>query len=73
MSEIITAVYENGILRPLSPVSLPPGSTVRLQVLAVEPANEDERIIQSLIAAGLITPPPHRPDVEPVSEERSTT
>jgi predicted DNA-binding antitoxin AbrB/MazE fold protein len=74
MSKIITAVYENGILRPLSPLPLLPGSTVRLQVLAEEPAteepaNEEEQIIQSLVAAGVLTPPPHRDDIEPVSEE----
>lgn len=74
MSKIITAVYENGVLRPLSPVPLLPGSTVRLQVLVEEPAteepaNEEEQIIQSLVAAGVLTPPPHRDDIEPVSEE----
>jgi predicted DNA-binding antitoxin AbrB/MazE fold protein len=30
MSEIIVAVYENGVLRPLNPVSLSEGETVRL-------------------------------------------
>lgn len=74
MSEIISAVYENGVLRPLSPLPLPSGSKVRLQILAEEPATseaatEEKRIIQSLIAQGLLTPPPRNPDIEPVSEE----
>jgi predicted DNA-binding antitoxin AbrB/MazE fold protein len=69
MSEIITAVYSNGMLRPQNPLSLTDGQTVRLQVLTEEAEEEAEQIIQSLVAAGLVTPPPHRSDVEPVSEE----
>jgi predicted DNA-binding antitoxin AbrB/MazE fold protein len=69
MSEIITAVYENGVLRPLSPLSLPEHQTVRLQVLTFEPAADVQQVIQSLVEAGVVTPPPHRDDIEPVSEE----
>ncbi|MBV8885048.1 MAG: antitoxin family protein [Chroococcidiopsidaceae cyanobacterium CP_BM_RX_35] len=69
MSEIITAVYENGVLRPQAHLSLPDGQTVRIQILTSEPATEAEQVIQSLVAAGLVTPPPRRGDVEPVSEE----
>ena len=56
MSEIITAVYSNGMLRPQNPLSLTDGQTVRLQVLTEEAADETEQIIQSLVAAGLVTP-----------------
>ncbi len=69
MSETITAVYSNGVLRPQNPLSLRDGQTVRLQVLTEETASSAEQIIQSLVAEGLVTPPPHRGDVEPVSEE----
>jgi predicted DNA-binding antitoxin AbrB/MazE fold protein len=69
MSEIITAVYSNGMLRPQNPLSLTDGQTVRLQVLTEEASFETKQIIQSLVAAGLVTPPPHRSDVEPVSEQ----
>lgn len=68
MSETITAVYSNGVLRPQNPLSLTDGQTVRIQVLTEE-ADEAEQIIQSLVAAGLVTPPPRRGDVEPVSEQ----
>ncbi len=68
MSETITAVYSNGVLRPQNPLSLTDGQTVRIQVLTEE-ADEAEQIIQSLVAAGLVTPPPRRGDVESVSEE----
>lgn len=69
MSEIITAVCENGMLRPQNPLSLTDGQTVRLQVLTEEAEEEAEQIIQSLVAAGLATPPLRRGDVEPLSEE----
>ncbi|MBW4505140.1 MAG: DUF104 domain-containing protein [Scytonematopsis contorta HA4267-MV1] len=69
MSEIITAVYTNGMLRPENPLSLADGQTVRLQVLTEEASPDTEQIIQSLVAAGLVTPPQHRSDIEPVREE----
>lgn len=69
MSETITAVYSNGVLHPQNPLSLKDGQTVRIQVLTDETASSTEEIIQSLAAAGKITLPPHRHDVEPVSEE----
>ena len=33
MSEIIVAVYENGVLRPLNQVSLKEGETVRMRIV----------------------------------------
>jgi predicted DNA-binding antitoxin AbrB/MazE fold protein len=69
MSEIITAVYSNGILRPQNPLSLTDGQIVRLQVLTLEASKDAEQIIQSLVTEGLVTPPLHSDDVEPVSEE----
>jgi len=69
MSETITAIYSNGVLHPQNPLSLKDGQTVRLQVLTDEPASSTEEVIQSLVAAGLVTPPPRLGDVEPVSEE----
>ncbi len=69
MSEIITAIYENGVLRPLSPLPLQEHQTVRIQVLTSEPALDVQQVIQALVEAGVVTPPPRRSDVEPVSEE----
>ena len=69
MSETITAVYSNGVLRPQNPLSLKDGQTVILQVLTAETASSTEEVIQSLVAAGLVTPPPRHSDVEPVSEQ----
>jgi predicted DNA-binding antitoxin AbrB/MazE fold protein len=69
MLEIVTAVYENGILRPLSPLNLRERQSVRLQIMPEEPTDEVERVIRNLVEAGLMTPPPGRSDVDPVSEE----
>ena len=38
MSTVAEAVYENGILRPIQPLSLPEGMRVRL---TITPADED--------------------------------
>jgi predicted DNA-binding antitoxin AbrB/MazE fold protein len=57
MSEIITAVYSNGMLRPQNPLSLTDGQIVRLQVLTEEESKDTEHIIESLVAVGLVTPP----------------
>ena len=69
MLEIVTAVYENGLLRPLSPLKLNEHQTVRLQVLPDKSVDEEEEAIQYLIATGILTPPPGHSDVEPLSEE----
>ena len=34
MAETITAIYENGVLRPLSPLSLNDGETVQITIVA---------------------------------------
>ena len=72
MTEIVTAVYEKGVLRPLHPLHLRERQTVRLQVLPevrAEGENEAEAAIRMLVAAGRLTPPPGRSDVEPISEQ----
>jgi len=85
MTEIVTAVYEKGLLRPLQPLKLRERQTVRIQVLLDEPValdkvddgvvseveDEIEEIISSLVAAGLMRPRPKRgtPPPDPVSEE----
>jgi len=69
MMEVVTAIYENGLLRPLRPLNLRERQSVRIQVLPPEPADEAEEIIGNLVAAGLMTPPPGYSDVEPIPEE----
>jgi len=70
MSEIVTAVYENGKLRPLQPLKLRERQTVRIQVLQDEPIpgkpeDEVDEVIQNLIATGLMRARPERDVIPP--------
>ncbi len=70
MTETVKAVYENGVLRPLRPLKLRERQTVRLQIVPEELTDsEDEDAIRMLIEAGVLTPPPGRSHVEPISEQ----
>ena len=70
MTETVTAVYEDGVLRPLRPLKLRERQTVRLQIMAEEPTNnEEDAAIRMLVEAGTLTPPAGRSDVEPISEQ----
>ena len=70
LSEIIAAVYEDGVLHPLSPVTLQEGEKVQLRVLPklLAPANEIERTLVPLVEAGEITLPLLHGKIKPVSE-----
>lgn len=51
------AIYENGVLRLLTPVSLPERARVRLAILSEEePEDEVHQAEAALIAAGLVKP-----------------
>jgi predicted DNA-binding antitoxin AbrB/MazE fold protein len=70
MSEIVTAVYENGKLRPLQPLKLRERQTVRIQVMQDEPIpekpeDEVDEVIQSLIASGLMRAHPEQDVIPP--------
>jgi predicted DNA-binding antitoxin AbrB/MazE fold protein len=67
----VTAVYEEGVLRPLHPLNLRERQQVRLQVLPEESeANEAEMAVRILVEAGLMRPPKQgTPPPDPVSEE----
>jgi len=70
MAETITAVYENRVLRPLSPLNLRESQTVRIQIMPEKPLEDEEEIaIHMLVADGLLTPPPRCSDVEPLSDD----
>lgn len=66
MTQIITAVCENGILRPLEAVQLTEGAILKLQILTEETvtalpearqAKQERQGLQDLIDSGLVTPP----------------
>ena len=75
MTEIVTAIYENGVLRPLRPLRLKEQQQVRVRVFATpqdEEVDERQVALADLMAADLIEdePWPDVPDEDPVSAER---
>ena len=60
MAQRITAIYEDGVLRPLSPLELPEHSQVEIDIHQVfsaidRPAHRDQ-VNQALVNAGLSLP-----------------
>jgi len=51
MSQMIDAIYENGIFRPLSPVDLPEGTGVRIAA-GGWPVNTGDLVREHLLSAG---------------------
>jgi predicted DNA-binding antitoxin AbrB/MazE fold protein len=69
------AIYENGILRPLTPLALPEHARVEVyvqQVLApIDAAEHRRQVREALVAAGLSLPGPLSPPASsPISAER---
>lgn len=74
MEGSITVIYENGVLRPLTPLQLPERTCIRIRLeqVATEGAQELRRQVQEVLAAaGIITMPPIAPQTPPsLSPER---
>lgn len=71
MASEVAAIYENGILRLLTPVSLPDRTRVRVQILIEEESRDDLRRAEAaLVAAGLVKPAPAEPKPIHVSKAR---
>jgi len=70
VSETIVAIYERGVLRPLTPLGLPENARVQIQIVAQPPAVDEERrrVRQALLDAGIIRPRPPAEPAQPVSE-----
>jgi predicted DNA-binding antitoxin AbrB/MazE fold protein len=59
MEQIINAIYENGVLRPLTPVDLPEHSEVEIAIRSTTPdesATHRRKAEAALIGAGLLQP-----------------
>ncbi|MEG4216561.1 antitoxin family protein [Microcoleus sp. Pol14C6] len=70
MPETITAIYENGVFRPLSSVSFKDGETVQIQLWPHDPKKQAELAIEFLVDRGLVTPLPNAAhNVEAVTDE----
>lgn len=75
MNNPITAIYENGVLRPLTPLELPEHTQVQVYVQPVPAPTEAQehrrQVREALAAAGLSLPPPHaHPAAQPLSAEQ---
>lgn len=73
MDQTITAIYENGVLRPLTPLALPEHTAVEISLRplpATATAQAHRHLIHEvLIAAGLVLLAPDTPpSVFPLSE-----
>ncbi len=70
MIETIAAIYEEGVLRPLSPVSLPEHARVQIQIIAQIPGAQEKRqqVRQALLDAGVIQPRPSTGLIPAISE-----
>lgn len=56
----VVVIYEQGVVRPLTPISLPEQTRVRVQILGEDaPSDELRRAEAALVAAGLLRPSPH--------------
>ena len=73
MEQTVTAIYENGILRPLDPLDLPEHARVQLSITALPPPVAAEvhrhQVRAVLIAAGLALPESAAQPVQPLSEQ----
>lgn len=71
MDETITAIYEQGVLRPLTPLELPEHARVEITIRAPDQtADQRQKVEQALRAAGLLAAsPPRIPQAPVLSEE----
>jgi len=73
MDQTITAIYENGVLRPLTPLVLPERTEVQISIKLPPPDAAAEthrrRVREVLVAAGIALPAADTPPATPLSEE----
>jgi len=70
MGEMITAIYEKGILRPTRRLALPERARVGLHIVIQYENETDERqkVRQALLDAGVIQPHPPASTPSPITE-----
>ncbi len=73
MRQTITAIYEDGVLKPLHPLELQERQQVRLEVVSEEPGESVEAALRLLEKAGQLTRPSGATDLDPVTEEELRT
>ena len=68
MSKVITAIYGQGLLHPLTPLKLQEHQRVQIQVLPEITLDKTEQVIQFLEQIGVLTLPRKPEQGAPVSE-----
>ena len=72
MDQTVTAIYENGVLRPLDPLDLPERAKVPISIKPLQaPADVEthrRQVREALVAAGLVLPQPAAPQGQRLSE-----
>lgn len=68
MTAVITAVYENGLLRPLEPLHLQEQQRVWIQVLPELLDEEVKQVMQTLVSQGVVALPSGYSDIVPLPE-----
>jgi len=74
MITLVNAIYENGVLRPLTPLDLPEHTQVQISVQPLPTPDEAQehrrQVHEALVAAGLIRPTSASPSTrQPLSPE----
>ncbi len=65
---VIIAIYEKGVLRPLTPLHLTEHQIIRLQIVPEETRTEADEVLDILVAAGLMRPRPETIPPAPMSD-----
>ncbi len=75
MGERIPALYENGVLRPLAPVALRESQHVYIQIMSedVPVVDKTQAAMQTLVQEGVLTPPPGKSTIAPISDAQRAT
>jgi predicted DNA-binding antitoxin AbrB/MazE fold protein len=68
MSQVITAVYEHGVLNPLTPLGLHEHQRVHVQIVPEARQDTIEHVLEWLTRIGRISPPQHAEDAAPCSD-----
>jgi predicted DNA-binding antitoxin AbrB/MazE fold protein len=73
MDQTVTAIYENGVLRPLDPLDLPERARVHISIKSLQEHAVTEahrrQVREALVAAGLVLPESAAPEGQPLSEQ----
>ena len=71
MQQVITAIYEHGVLQPDMPLHLQEHQRVTVQIVPDSPQETVEHVVEWLVSVGRLTPPRKQPlDVPLTDSER---